>query len=123
MRPGYLPEAALPALLRRAAVVAYPSFEEGGGLPALEALACGAPLITTAGTAMEEMAGGAAVLVAPGDTTALADALDAALGSADPPDVRDTRRRRGLEVAAARTWEASADVHLAAYRHALESSR
>ena len=64
--PGYLPDAAVPALLRQAAVVAYPALEEGFGLPALEALACGAPLVTTEGTAMAEMAGGAALLVPPG---------------------------------------------------------
>ncbi len=64
---GYLPDAAVPALLRQAAVVAYPALEEGFGLPALEALACGAPLITTEGTAMAELAQGAARLVRPGD--------------------------------------------------------
>ena len=67
VRTGYLPDEAVPALLRQAAVVAYPALEEGFGLPALEALACGAPLVTTEGTAMAEMAGGAALLVPPGD--------------------------------------------------------
>ncbi len=57
MRTGYLPDEAVPALLRQASVVAYPALEEGFGLPALEALACGAPLVTTEGTAMAEMAG------------------------------------------------------------------
>ena len=61
VRTGYLPDEAVPALLRQAAVVAYPALEEGFGLPALEALACGAPLVTTEGTAMAEMAGGAAL--------------------------------------------------------------
>ncbi len=72
VRTGYLPDEAVPALLRQAAVVAYPALEEGFGLPALEALACGAPLVTTEGTAMAEMAGGAALLVPPGDVGALA---------------------------------------------------
>ena len=58
VRVGYLPDMAVPALLRQATVVAYPAVEEGFGLPALEALACGAPLITTEGTAMAEMAAG-----------------------------------------------------------------
>jgi glycosyltransferase involved in cell wall biosynthesis len=119
IRPGYVPDDAIPALLRRAAVVAYPSLEEGGGLPALEALACGAPLITTSGTAMEEMAGGAAVLIPPGDDDALADALDAALDGSDPAR-RAARRELGLEVAAGRTWEAAAAVHVEAYRRARE---
>ena len=75
VRTGYLPDAAVPALLRQAAVVAYPALEEGFGLPALEALACGAPLVTTEGTAMAEMAGAAALLVPPGDVAGLAAAL------------------------------------------------
>ena len=114
---GYVPDGALPALLRGAAVVAYPSLEEGYGLPALEALACGAPLVTTSGTVMEETAGGAALLVPPGDPGALADALGAVLeGSVD----RAAMHQRGLAVAAARTWEASAGGHLGAYRAARE---
>ncbi|HMD44848.1 MAG TPA: glycosyltransferase family 1 protein [Acidimicrobiales bacterium] len=112
---GYVPDEAVPALLRRASVVAYPSLAEGYGLPALEALACGARLITTAGTAMAELSEGAAVLVAPGDVDQLAAALEAALEGADPVG-DDDRRRRGLEIAAQRTWAASAACHVEAYR-------
>ena len=85
VRTGYLPDEAVPALLRQAAVVAYPALEEGFGLPALEALACGAPLVTTEGTAMAEMAGGAALLVPPGDVAALAAALATALEEGPRP--------------------------------------
>ena len=77
VRTGYVPDATVPALLRQAAVAACPALEEGFGLPALEALACGAPLVTTEGTAMAEVAEGAATLVPPGSVTALADALGA----------------------------------------------
>jgi glycosyltransferase involved in cell wall biosynthesis len=111
VRTGYLPEPAVPALLRRAAVVACPALEEGFGLPALEALACGAPLVTTEGTAMAEMAGGAALLVPPGAVGPLAEALAAALDAG--PDTE--RRALGLRVAAERTWEASVAEHLRAY--------
>jgi glycosyltransferase involved in cell wall biosynthesis len=111
VRTGYLPDAAVPALLRRAAVVAYPALEEGFGLPALEALACGAPLVTTEGTAMAELAGRAALLVPPGAEGPLAEALAAALDAG--PETG--RRALGLEVAAARTWEASVAEHLRAY--------
>jgi glycosyltransferase involved in cell wall biosynthesis len=111
VRTGYLPEAAVPALLRRAAVVAYPAVEEGFGLPALEALACGAPLVTTEGTAMAELAAGAAVLVPPGAERPLAEALAHALD--DGPDTE--RRALGLRVAAERTWAASVAEHRRAY--------
>jgi glycosyltransferase involved in cell wall biosynthesis len=115
IRTGYVPDEAVPALLRRAAVVAYPALEEGFGLPALEALACGAPLVTTAGTAMAEVAAGAAVLVTPGSVPELADALEEVVSGRG--DV-EGRRRLGLEVAGAHTWEVSAAHHVSAYRWA-----
>ena len=115
VRTGYVPDDAVPALLRGAAAVAYPAHEEGFGLPALEALACGAPLVTTAGTAMAELAGSAALLVAPGDVGELAGALEAALAGGREADAR---RARGLEVAASHTWERSAAGHVEAYRQA-----
>ena len=111
VRTGYLSDSAVPALLRRAAVVAYPALEEGFGLPALEALACGAPLVTTRGTAMAEMAEGAALLVEPGSVTELAEALESALGEGRT----SARRDLGIRVAAARTWEASVAEHVRAY--------
>ncbi len=112
-RLGYVPHEAVPALLRQAAAVAYPSLAEGFGLPALEALACGAPLVTTTGSAMEEVTGGAALLFNPGDVDALAGALDMLVrGDAGLA----SRRARGLAVAARHTWDACADSHVAVYR-------
>ena len=116
MRVGYLPDAAVPALLRQAAVVAYPAVEEGFGLPALEALACGAPLITTEGTAMAEMAPGAAVSGAPPAMSRRWPTRwgwpSTAAGSARAP----SRRALGLAVAAGYTWDASVARHVEAYR-------
>ena len=120
VRTGYVPDSAVPALLRGAAAVAYPALEEGFGLPALEALACGSPLVTTSGTSMEEVVGSSALLVAPGDADGLAGALDM-LTRGDAG--LDDRRARGLQVAARYTWEASAAGHVAAYRAALERRR
>ncbi len=123
VQTGYLPDEAVPALLRAATVVAYPALEEGFGLPALEALACGAPLVTTEGTAMAEMAGDSAQLVPPGEVPGLAEALHAALEEGrDGPGAR-ARRERGLRVAAARTWDASVAQHLLAYEMARTGSK
>ncbi len=115
IRVGYLPDPAVPALLRQAAVVACPALAEGFGLPALEAMACGAPLITTEGTAMAEVAQDAALLVRPGDPATLADALVAVLGAGKGASDVAERRARGLLLAATHTWEASVSRHLEAY--------
>ena len=110
IRAGYVAEPDIPALLRRAAAVAYPSLEEGFGLPVLEALACGAPVVTTRGTVMEEVAAGAAFLATPADVDDLAAALERAIRG--DPD----RTRLGRTVAARHTWEASAAAHAEVYR-------
>ncbi|HEX2275011.1 MAG TPA: glycosyltransferase family 1 protein [Acidimicrobiales bacterium] len=117
---GYVSEEQKAALLRGAAAVAYPSLEEGFGLPALEALACGAPLVTTKGSAMEEVTGDAAFLIPPGDPEALAQALETAILGG--PEV-ERRRARGLETAARYTWDASAADHVEVYRSVLSVDR
>lgn len=114
-RLGYVPDHDVPALLRRAAVVAYPSAEEGFGLPIVEALACGAAVVTTDAGATAEAANGGALLVpAPTDpmraARSLADGLDAALSGGCPPP-----ERRAAAVAG-RTWETCAAGHALVYR-------
>ncbi|MCU1459192.1 MAG: glycosyltransferase [Actinomycetia bacterium] len=119
VRPGYIPDAALPALFRQSEAVVYPSLVEGFGLPALEALACGAPLVSTTGSAIEEIVGDAALLVAPHDEVALADAMRRVLDD-------ETRNRRLRDAGPARaapyTWTASAAGHVDAYRRAADVS-
>jgi glycosyltransferase involved in cell wall biosynthesis len=115
IRPGYLESATIGALFRRAAMIAYPSSEEGFGLPALEGLSCGAPVVTTQGSALAEVVADAAVLVPPGDDDALARAIERIL---DEPGLAERLRAAGPVRAAAFTWTACVDAHVEAYRHA-----
>ncbi len=120
VRAGYVPDEVLPALLRRALAVVYPALDEGFGVPALEAMACGTPLVTTSGTPMARLASGAALLAPPGDVSALGEAILCTLEQHGSGAAR-ARRAKGIEIAAARTWEASAAAHVAAYRLAAAS--
>lgn len=79
---GHVPDAVLPALYAAATVFVYPSLAEGFGFPVLEAMACGAPVITSNRSSLPEVAGDAAVLVDPEDTAAIRGALAAVLGDA-----------------------------------------
>ncbi len=120
MRVGWMEDDLLPAFYRRSEAVAYPSLEEGFGLPALEALACGAALVTTTGSAMEDVVGTAARLVPPRDETALAAAL---LRVCTDAEEQQRLRAAGPVRASEFTWEASAERHLAAYAAALGENR
>jgi glycosyltransferase involved in cell wall biosynthesis len=111
--PGWIGEvtdAELAALYRGARCVLYPSLYEGFGLPVLEAMACGAPVVTSRGTAMEEVAGSAAVLVDPLDAAAIA------AGIAEADARRDELVRLGLERASEFTWPRAADEVEALWR-------
>ncbi len=115
-RLGFVDEAVLPALLRQSRAVAYPSRGEGFGLPVLEALACGACVVTSSDTVMSEIAGDAALLARAGDTVELAAVLTTAL------EMSDGERAIGAQRARARaeifTWDASIGQHLKAYEMA-----
>ena len=113
LRPGWFPGSALPAFFRQSEAVVYPSLEEGFGLPALEALACGAALVTTTGSAMAEVVGESALLVGPGDTPALAATLARVI---DDAALAAQLRTAGPAQAETFTWGASVQLHLDAYR-------
>jgi len=97
---------------RGALCVVYPSLYEGFGIPVIEAMACGAPVVTSVGGATEEVAGGAAVLVDPLDAAAIAAGIEDAVARADE------LRRRGLERVRVFSWDESARRTLGVYREA-----
>ena len=117
--PGYLAEEDLASLVAGAAALAFPSWYEGFGLPALEALACGTPVVASDLPALREVLADQAELVPPGDADALADALLRVLDDPGGEPARAARRAR----AAGFTWDACARASLGAYRQALEAGR
>ena len=118
-RLGYVDEADKPLLLAGASAMAYPSLYEGFGMPVIEAMACGAPVVTSNVGATAEVAGQAAVLVDPEDVEGMADALAGVLAD---PAAAQRLRRSGLERASAFTWEATARLTLDVYREAAACS-
>lgn len=115
-RLGFVTRAELAALYAGSAVVCYPSLREGFGLPVLEAMAHGAPVVTSAGTATAEVAGDAAVLVDPLDTEAIAAGLACVL---DDPARAEAMRAAGRARAATFTWDRTATGTVGAYRAAV----
>ena len=115
VRPGYLRPADLPGLFGGATVVAYPSGAEGFGLPVLEAMACGAPVLTCRRLSLPEVGGDAVAYTEP-DADSIATALRALIG--DPQRLAELSRS-GIARAQAFTWEASAEAHMQTYRDAL----
>jgi glycosyltransferase involved in cell wall biosynthesis len=111
---GYVSDAELRALYENAGVFVFPSLYEGFGLPPLEAIALGCPVIASNVAAMPEVCGRAAKYFAPHDATALARAIDAVMTS---DDERESLARAGAERLSTYSWKATAENHL----HVLES--
>jgi glycosyltransferase involved in cell wall biosynthesis len=118
--PGFIDDADLPTLYSAAAALVMPSFYEGFGLPLLEAMACGTPVIASNAASLPEVVGDAAPQVDPNDIDALADTLAQVLTD---DQLRATNRVRGLERAARFTWTAAAHKLLKVYEHVGADSR
>jgi glycosyltransferase involved in cell wall biosynthesis len=113
---GWVEEADKPALYRGARVLAFPSLYEGFGLPVLEALACGTPVVAALGSSLDEVAGPGGLLVDGTDTEALADALARVV---QDEQLHATLRAEGLAHAAHFSWEATARQTAQVYREVL----
>jgi len=113
-RPGYLPLDQVPALLGGAEVVAYPSLGEGFGLPVLEAMACGAAVLTTRRLSLPEVGGDAVAYTEP-DAESIAVALRELL---DDSGLREKLGAAALDRAAEFTWQRCARLHVEAYERA-----
>ncbi|RIK50561.1 MAG: glycosyltransferase family 1 protein [Chloroflexi bacterium] len=116
--PGFVPDAELPDWYRAAAGFVYPSRFEGFGLPVLEAMACGTPVVCSAAPGVREVAGRAALHAPPEDVAAWAAALSLLAGQ---PALRAALRQAGLERAQGFTWRATAEQTLAVYEKAAGS--
>jgi glycosyltransferase involved in cell wall biosynthesis len=113
---GYVDQADLPAIYSAASVFAFPSLHEGFGLPVLEAMACGTPVVTSDTSSLPEVAGEAALLVDPTDDAAIAKAIARVY---DEPVLRQLLSQAGIERAAEFSWEACAAATLRVYRRIL----
>ena len=115
---GYVSDEVLPALYRAARVFVYPSLFEGFGLPPLEAMACGTPVVTSHTSSLPEVVGEAAVLIDPYSERDIAHAV---LSSARDERVRSRLRAAGLQRAMEFSWRAAAEKTLALYREAAKA--
>jgi len=117
---GFVPDGDLPALYSLAEIFAFPSLYEGFGLPVLEAMACGTPVICSNTSSLPEVAGEAALQIAPADVPAWAQALEQIASNSA---LRASLRERGLKQAARFTWENTARQTYALYQEVYAARR
>jgi glycosyltransferase involved in cell wall biosynthesis len=111
--PGYVADDDLPLLYSSAELFAYPSLYEGFGLPPLEAMACGTPVVSSSSSSLPEVVGGAAIMVDPEDSEGLAEAMANALANTV---LRRQMIAAGIEQSGRFTWKASAEKLLQIYK-------
>jgi glycosyltransferase involved in cell wall biosynthesis len=116
--PGYISHDMLPLWYNAADIFVYPSLYEGFGLPLLEAMACGVPVIASDTTSLPEAVGPDGLLVPPEDVGAWADTMHRLL---DHEDLRAALAERGRERAKTFTWQNTARQTVAAYHRALQN--
>jgi len=116
---GHLERRQLAALYRSATVFVYPTLYEGFGLPVLEAMACGVPVVAGNVAAVREIAGDAAIRVNPRDLVELSSAMRRVLSQ---PELRKSLRQKGREVASEYRWRRAAEATLAVYRAVQEEA-
>ena len=114
--PGYVHASELPMLYNQATVFLYPSLNEGFGLPVIEAMACGTPVITSDSSCLPEIAGDAALLVNPTDPSHIATALE----KITEPNTYANCVLKGLENAKRFSWKATAEKTVALYEEVLK---
>jgi len=113
---GYLETSELRALMGACSMLILPSLEEGFGLPVAEAMAAGLPVVCSRGSALEEVAGGAATLIDPLNTKSIADGIERLL---DQPQRAEEQRRLGLAQSQRYDWDKAAAATLGFYRQVL----
>jgi glycosyltransferase involved in cell wall biosynthesis len=117
---GFIPDRELDSLLRRAHFLVYPSLYEGFGIPVLEAMKVGTPVITSKLTAMPEVAGDAAILIDPYDTEDIVSAMSELL---EDNELRKELSHRGVERASSYSWDRTAEQYLRLYEETRANTR
>ncbi len=117
---GYVPEVNLPALYSGALCFVYPSYFEGFGLPPLEAMKCGAPVIVSNKTSLPEVVGQAGLLVDPFDVNDIASAIEKVISDSN---LRSSLRVKGFERARLFDWRETARQTVAVYKKAARVDR
>lgn len=117
---SFVEDAHMPALYSGAEMLIYPSLHEGFGLPMVEAMACGTPVITSNVSSLPEVAGGAALVVNPHDHTEIAHAMERLI---DDPALRLKLIERGLQNASRFSWKRAAEETVALYDRLLKKTK